>query len=410
MIISIKIAKIFSRDYHTFSAMDKKNPISVGIFGCGARIRGIVKRCMERDAGVRIAAVHDPSDANVEMLREATGGDITKSVSEKELLEKDGLDWVWIGSPNSEHARQAMSALCADKHVFCEKPLATTVEDCIAIRDVVREKGRKFVFGLVLRHSPYYRAVKRILESGLIGPLVSFEFNEHLSAAHGGYIMGNWRRTQQASGGHLLEKCCHDFDIANWLCDSLPVRAASFGGHKVFRPENRDHLRALGGITARGRPLHDSWRDGVRQDAFGTGIDIIDHQVAILEYANGVTASFHTNIHSGLPERRLMLIGRDGALSGDLRTGEFTVRRIGEQEPRALHSFDSAGGHGGGDGFQCNNLVAVMRGEATPLAGVDEGIHSAIACLGVERARESGTVTDLRPLWQEAQIDLAPSH
>src|SRR5206468_7637583 len=136
------------------------------------------------------------------------------------MLADPSVSWIMIGSPNNLHCKHAVAALRAGKHVFCEKPLATTLDDCLAIRDAVHASGRQFVVGFTLRYSPFYREVQRLVASGTIGKLISFEFNETLEFNHGGYIHGDWRRLTRLSGGHLLEKCCHDIDIANWIVGS----------------------------------------------------------------------------------------------------------------------------------------------------------------------------------------------
>ena len=100
-------------------------------------------------------------------------------------------------------------ALEAGKNVFCEKPLATTLERiCIAIREAARRSGRTFAFGLVLHgiRRDYQRISVEVIRSGAIGRIVSFEFNETLGFNHGGYIFGNWRRERRNAGTNIPRK------------------------------------------------------------------------------------------------------------------------------------------------------------------------------------------------------------
>ena len=92
--------------------------------------------------------------------------------------------------------------------------------------------------GFNLRRSPHYRKLKALLNDGVIGDVVSMDFNETLDFNLGGYIFGDWRRLRENSGPFLLEKCCHDIDLANWMLDSQATRVASFGGLNFFVPEN----------------------------------------------------------------------------------------------------------------------------------------------------------------------------
>ena len=109
--------------------------------------------------------------------------------------------------------------------MFCQKPLATTLADCLAMREAWQASGRMFIIGFSLRYAPHYRKIKELLDQGAVGRIVSMEFNETLDFNHGGYIMGDWRRLQRYSGTHLLEKCCHDIDLVNWIMGSLAARA-----------------------------------------------------------------------------------------------------------------------------------------------------------------------------------------
>jgi predicted dehydrogenase len=154
--------------------------------------------------------------------------------------------------------------------------------------------GRTFFFGLVLRSAPLYQKVHDLITSGAIGDLISFEFNETLAFNHGGYIFGNWRRHRAVAGTHLLEKCCHDLDLANWIVGSLPTRVASFGGKNFFIPKYQHQVDQIG-PDANGQPAYSGWTDRHRTNPFSGTADIFDNQVAILEYANQVRATFHTN-------------------------------------------------------------------------------------------------------------------
>jgi predicted dehydrogenase len=215
--------------------------------------------------------------------------------------------------------------------------------------------------------------------------------------------MGGWRRLREHAGTHLLEKCCHDMDIALWLADSLPVRVASFGGLNFFRPENVGHTRR----DEQGREVHTTWNHVDLVNPFTAEKDIVDNQVVILEYANGVRASFHANCSSGIPERRICLIGTEGALRADALSGIIEVQRISSNPE--MQRFDTnvagghPGGHAGGDEVLVESLHNSMRTGAAPLVGVEEGIKSAVVCFAIDEAMDTGKVVDLRPIWKRVK-------
>lgn len=218
-----------------------------------------------------------------------------------------------IGSYNIFHAEQCVAAFAAGKHVFCEKPIAINFEQCRAIKEAYESSGCKLMIGFTLRYSPHYQKIKELVSSGIIGSIISMEFNETLDFNHGGYIASDWRRRNDLAGSHILEKCCHDIDLANWIVDSRVSKVASFGGLNFFTPDNAHHIQRIGPRTSDGVEAYRSWPQKNEADPFRAEKDIIDNQVCILEFENGVRSTFHTNINSGIPERRMYINGTEGA-------------------------------------------------------------------------------------------------
>ncbi len=382
--------------------------IRVGIIGAGARLRLVAKLLLNCDPRLQLCAVADPDPVAISTARRELSGDWRAIESARELIADDSIDWVMIGSWNCFHAQHAIDALRAGKNVFCEKPLATTFNDCLAVRDAVRSSGRTFVFGLVLRHSPHYQFVRSLLDQQAVGELVSFEFNETLTAPHGAYIHGNWRRTTSNAGSHVLEKCCHDLDLANWMAGSDPTRVASFGGRRIFRAENAHLHKALADES--GVSPFTKWRDHLSVDPFAQEGDILDHQVVILEYANGVRATFHTNAVSALPERRFYLLGTHGAVRADAYSGAVTWARVGLEQETRTRTSASSDGHNGGDERMVEHLAATMLEGTAPIAGIDEALRSAAVAFAIDMAQTTGQVVSLQPMWDQlaAAVPHAP--
>lgn len=379
---------------------DMTNVVGIGIIGAGARVRAVVKRLVSQAEGkLRVSAVYDPDQIAVDEAIAAFGDNIRVCTSEDALLQDQGCEWVFIGSPNCFHAQHAIKALQSGKNVFCEKPLATELEDCFAIRDAVRESGRIFAFGLVLRYSPHYQKIYDLVSSGVIGQIISFEFNETLHHIHGGYIFGNWRRSKEIAGSHLLEKCCHDLDLANWLIGSRPTRVASFGGRDFFTSENAGHIERIG-LDSQGRNAYGIWTDHRSINPFTPGADIVDHQVAILEYESGVKATFHTNCNTAMAERRFYLCGTEGTLKADSITGVIEVQRIGHETQVEMIKTTMSMDHSGGDEVMAQSLIRTIFDGVAPLATVDHGISAFLVAHAIDTSLEQGTVVSLGDLWQ----------
>jgi predicted dehydrogenase len=375
--------------------------VNIGVIGMGGRVGGLVRKLLAHERGVRLAAVCDPSDAAVKNAAAWSDDRAVICNDPCELVTRDDIDWVWVGSPNHLHREHAVAALQAGKHVFCEKPLATTLDDCLAIRDAWRTSGCRFVLGFTLRFSPHYRRIRELLDEGVIGDPVSVEFNETLDWNHGGFIHRDWRRHRELAGTHLLEKCSHDFDLVNWFTASRVTRAASFGGLRLFTPEHEGEMRRIG-PGPDGKPPFCAWPvpPGSAEHPFTEDKSIIDHQVAILEFASGVRATFHTNCAAGIRERRMLLLGTRGAIRADVIDGRIEYQRIGWDQPRRAVEPVASGDHGGGDEVLIDEMARCMLGGDEPAVGLQAGLESAVACFGVDEALDTGRVVDLTPLWR----------
>ncbi|HKI74698.1 MAG TPA: Gfo/Idh/MocA family oxidoreductase [Pseudomonadales bacterium] len=372
--------------------------LDIGLIGVGSMGRYVADLVQKKSNEVHLSSLYDPNEDSVAKTREYVGFDGRVCDSVEDLLAGKS-DWVMIASWNAFHAEQSIAAFRAGKNVFCQKPLATTLDECLAMRDAWRQSGKQFVIGFTLRYSPHYRRLSQLVLSGAIGDIVSMDFNETLGFNHGGYIMGDWRRLKANAGSHVLEKCCHDIDIANWLIGARARRVASFGGTDFFTPENERHIERLG-VDEKGRDAYRVRRGTIGENPFTGDKDIVDNQVVILEYENNVRASFHMNSNSGIPERRMYLCGTEGTIRSDVITGRIELQRIGFDTQIEDCSSEVAGMHGGGDDVLASELVSAML-QGTPMsAGIEEGLNAAVTCFAIDEAMDSGQVVDMAPWWE----------
>ncbi len=379
--------------------------IGIGVIGIGERMVNVLKELLACSDSMKIVSIFDPGKKSVEFAKaELPLGQAEFCDDYQQVLKNPDVSWVMIGSWNCFHAEQTIAAFRAGKNVFCEKPLATTLEDCLAMRKAWQESGLQFAIGFTLRYSPHYRKVKEILDAGDIGKIISMEFNETLPFNHGGYIHQNWRRKTEWAGTHLLEKCCHDLDLVNWFVQSLAMRVAGFGGTNFFIPENEYHVDRIG-PSKDGKKAFMSWPT-VDGNPFTAEKDIVDNQVAIIEYANGVRATFHTNCQAAMYERRMYMVGTEGTLRGDIMDGKIEVQRVGWDCPKIVYDTTSQGGHGGSDPVLARELSQFMLEGVTPKAGIDEGLKSAMTAFAIDEATRKGTVVDLREMWRQAGIQV----
>ena len=374
--------------------MEKR--FGVAVLGAGNRARYVVKNLL-RDSGgaVRVVSAFDPDRTLLdETLRKIWGSsDALAASSAEEAIHAPGVDWVMVFSPNSCHRDHILAAFAAGKDVFAEKPLATTIDACKEISEAQRRSGRVFATGFVLRYAPIYRRAKELLDSGMFGRLLLIEGNENIAPDHGGYIMCNWRRLTKFAGPHILEKCCHDLDLINWFCGSLPSRVASFGGRDFFKPENNRLMEKYGEKTFK------SWWDPHAQATpFTDDTDLMDNQVSIAEFRNRIRVTFTATMSNAIPERRLSFACAEGTMKLNLYSNIIRYRRLGDEGVTELNF--SGDGHGGGDDYIMKELYETMSRGVPPKCSGAEGLRSAVFALALDQAARNGEIVDLEPVWK----------
>lgn len=374
--------------------MEKR--FGVAVLGAGNRARYVVKNLL-RDSGgaVRVVSAFDPDRTLLdETLRKIWGSsDALAASSAEEAIHAPGVDWVKVFSPNSCHRDHILAAFAAGKDVFAEKPLATTIDACKEISEAQRRSGRVFATGFVLRYAPIYRRAKELLDSGMFGRLLLIEGNENIAPDHGGYIMCNWRRLTKFAGPHILEKCCHDLDLINWFCGSLPSRVASFGGRDFFKPENNRLMEKYGEKTFK------SWWDPHAQATpFTDDTDLMDNQVSIAEFRNRIRVTFTATMSNAIPERRLSFACAEGTMKLNLYSNIIRYRRLGDEGVTELNF--SGDGHGGGDSYIMKELYETMSRGVPPKCSGAEGLRSAVFALALDQAARNGEIVDLEPVWK----------
>jgi predicted dehydrogenase len=372
--------------------------INVAVIGAGGRGKGVTRRLLDdSDGNVKVVAVFDPDkEVAAGALKRWNSPDTKICDSYQEAINTPGVEWIMVFSPNANHKEHILAGFAAGKHVFTEKPLATSIEDCEEIYKAHQKCKQTFATGFVLRYAPIYRKAKEILESGAIGKILSIDANENIAPAHGGYIMRNWRRLSEYAGPHILEKCCHDLDLINWFCESVPSKVASFGGCDFFVPKNDHYREKFGDKTFA------SWPDPHAVDSpFTSDKDLLDNQIGIMQYRNNIRVMFQATMSNAIPERRMYFSCTEGTMIVELYTSILRYRRIGDEGETVINF--AADGHGGGDAFIMKELYDTMANGVAPKCSGDEGLESAVVALALDKAAQTNQLVDLEPVWKQLE-------
>lgn len=179
-------------------------------------------------------------------------------------IQANNIDRVVVTTPDYTHADYIVEALEAGADVVVEKPLTIYAGFCRRITKAVAETGRNVVVTFNYRYSPSNSALKEIIQSGVIGKVTSIDFSWVLDTVHGADYFRRWHREKTNSGGLLIHKASHHFDLVNWWINDVPERVFASGGLKFYGDENAAE-RGLGPRPERGTPDAETPSSGTKQ-------------------------------------------------------------------------------------------------------------------------------------------------
>jgi len=346
------------------------------------------------------------------------------------MLAEQRVDTVIVTSLDRTHHRYAIHAMERGCDVITEKPLTVDADKCQAILDAQRRTGRRLTVTFNYRYAPRNSKVKELLLQGVIGRVLSVHFEWLLDTRHGADYFRRWHRDKRNSGGLMVHKASHHFDLVNWWLDSVPETVFGFGRLAFYgrenaeeRGETRFYERAHGSAAALTDPfalhleddenlrqlyLEAEHEDGYLRDqsVFGQGISIEDDMAVLVHYRSGATMSYHLTAYSPWEGYRVMFNGTKGRLevmveersyvsgahddanqpvvsatdAAEARSAaEITLRPLWGR-PMAIAVPSEAGGHGGGDTRLLEDLFSPQPAP-DPLGRAADQVAGAMAAL-----------------------------
>ena len=324
------------------------------------------------------------------------------------VIRRTGADRLIVTSPDFTHADLIVRGLDAGVDVVVEKPLTIDPASTRRIAEAVTRSGREVVVTHNYRYSPRNSGLKELINNGSIGTPLSVTFEWVLDTAHGADYFRRWHRDKANSGGLLVHKASHHFDLVNWLLSDAPEQVYARGGVKFYGAENASK-RGLPARPPRGTHdgEHSPWEMDLRsdpaltalyldneshdgyqrdQDVFGPGVTTEDNLAVIADYSGGATLSYALNAHSpwegyriavngdqgraelDVVERAAVLTDAEGQVLVDPSAQPESTTRAGGQRLTLQRHWEVAqdikieegeGGHGGGDALL---LADIFRG------------------------------------------------
>lgn len=324
---------------------------------------------------VEFKGVYDINKIRAKLLSKECGG-VPVYGDFHEMLEEARPDVVIVASSDNTHHIYIVEALRAGCDVISEKPMTIDEDKCREILKAERESGRKVTVTFNLRFAPYFSKVKQLLHEGAIGDVHHVHLEWFLDRTHGADYFRRWHAEMKNSGGLLVHKSTHHFDIVNWWVNGRPVQLQAFGARRVYGDQGRkkgercltceykSSCEYYKDITA--DPFMEQYyrqaeqEDGYWRDRclFDDCIDIYDTMAVNVQYDNSALLNYSLVAYSPYEGWRATVNGSEGRLelgeiytSADMQQTDSNLIKLYKPGGRAEHIEVAAasGGHGGGD-------------------------------------------------------------
>lgn len=365
--------------------------LDVAVAGAGSRGR-YLGRAFDNDARTRLVAMCDVNPAAVRRARAEFGDRVQFFDSQEAMQATVDFQVGVVASWDPAHRDNAVSFLQADKHVYLEKPMAQTIDDCDAILRAWEGSTGCLMVGLELRYCTLCQEIRRLLDAGEIGRVHLGMAVDNVSVGAQYYFHNN-RRRKDFIRSLMLEKGTHTLDLMNWFIGSVPVRVYGEGGLDVFGGNELDDKRCRDCAERDSCPHYldtsgfvmdygETVKDAMDGCVWAREIDVDDNAVITVRYANGAKMTYTECHFTPDYNRHFTLIGDRGRLYGFYNNEQEFVIQIQHRHDSTVHEYRpprSAGGHGGGD-------PAILDAFITQAGS---GVHS---CSGALDARNSAAI------------------
>ena len=335
-----------------------------------------------------IHGVFDPNPRSIERAKQVYSqyspqGSLVVYDSLEEACNDPEVDGLIISTPNYTHIDVAREAVKSGKHILLEKPMATTIQDAYEITELAGRYEAVFQVGLQYRYKAIYvEAIYEALVRESIGSIKNISILEHRIP----FLdkVKQWNKFSKYSGGTLVEKCCHYFDLFNLFAQSRPSSVFATGSMAVN--------------------FLDFEYDGEKSD-------IIDNAFVTVIYENGIRASFNLCMFSPMFYEEIVLCGDEGRLkafeSHDFLPAPRSKTHLeimrGQNKPSRITTpcyptFVEEAGHNGSTYFEHVDFIDNIEGKETNAATAEEGFWSIVVGVAAEESVKTGKLVNIDEL------------
>ena len=366
----------------------------VSLIGCGMiGLEHIGVTHLEGRASVK--GVYDPNPRSVAVAQQRHAKFSDTPLHEYESISAVAndpeIDGIIVCTPNFSHIDVMRQIAGCGKHVLLEKPMATTIPDAAEILKMEADWEGVFQVGLQYRYKAMYAEAKyEALVRKSAGNIKNLNLIKHRPPFMD--KVNQWNKFSKFSGGTLVEKCCHYFDIFNMLAQSRPKRIFGAGSQAVAYTEFEYN---------------------------GEKSDIIDNAFVHIEYENGIQAGFQICMYPPCFQEDLTICGDEGRIRAYIEnnfmpnSGSKTQLEVmrGELEPSRVSQPDYpatilASGHNGASFYERVNFMNKIEGKESTAATAEEGFWSVVVGAAANEAIKSGRVIEVAELLKEHNVQM----
>ena len=349
------------------------------------------------------------------------------------MLEETHPDSVIVTTKDSLHHVYSCRAMELGCDVITEKPMTISAEQCAAVLQTQKKTKRNLRVSFNYRYSPPRTQIKHLLNNDVVGDVLSVDFHWMLDTRHGADYFRRWHRNKENSGGLLVHKAAHHFDLVNWWLDTRPKTVYATGKRAFYVPGTGERL----GLHRRSERCHDCPEntacpfflsladneslkrlylnqeayDGYYRDrcVFSDAIDIEDSMALTVSYFNGVQMSYSLNafmpwegyviVFNGTRGRlehkceESVCINADGTVPGALKKEGTWIRVYPHAAPAyEVPVWEASGGHGGGDELLLQDIFrpGSVQDDYGRVANHDAGTWSIITGIAANQSIRTG--------------------
>ena len=346
-------------------------------------------------------------------------------------------DILIIATMDQDHYSQAMKALDLKYHLLLEKPIALNLKQCLDIENKALKNNLYVVVCHVLRYSLFYKKIKEIVNSKILGNIININTTENVGYWHQAhsFVRGNWNNSNKTSP-MILQKCCHDFDILNWIIDKKPLNVSSFGSLSLFKKENapkdssnycydckiqnncpynavKYYVDSIKNDKDLGwpydvvvlNPTKDKVLAAIKNGPYGRCVykcdnNVVDHQIVNIQYEDNITVTHTMCAFSKDCYRDIKIFATRGDLIANTLNNTIIYHTFVDNKEFVIDVSkltNDLSGHMGGDKLMINEFLKLINKETSQLdSSIEKSVLSHVIAFAAEKSRiNKGVVINL---------------